>query len=166
MSPKTALALVVLPLLLLAAYAVAQTGRPSCAIMKSLDLKPLLGADHDAPVPFGENSCRAESNSPGRLIILAVEEGKAAEIKDSLAAMKKMIAQHRAKEVTIAPEASLGPDAFSVREKVGSRGIEVYALKGSRFVNIQGSWPNSKPLDDASARQLVTLLKAVLDKLP
>jgi len=165
MSPKTAL--VVLPLLLLpAAYAVAQADRPSCAILKGLDLKPLLGADHDAPVPFGKDSCRAESNSPGRLIILAVEEGNAAEIKQSLATTKKMMAQHRAKDVTIAPEASLGPDAFSVREKAGSRGIEVYAVKGPRFVNIQGSWPNSKPLDDASARQLVTLLKAALDKLP
>ena len=165
MSPKAAL--VVLPLLLLpAAYAVAQADRPSCAILKSLDLKPLLGADHDAPVPFGKDSCRAESNSPGRLIILAVEEGNAAEIKQSLATTKKMMAQHRAKEVTIAPEASLGPDAFSVREKTGSRGIEIYALKGSRFVNIQGSWPHSKPLDDASARQLVTLVRTALDKLP
>ena len=165
MSARTAL--IFLPLLLLpAAHSSAQADRPSCAIMKALDLKPLLGADHDAPVPFGTNSCRAESNSPGRLIILAVEEGKPAEIKSSLATMKKMTAQHRAKEVTIASEPSLGPDAFSVREKAGSRGIEIYALKGSRFVNIQGSWPNSRPLDDAAAKQFVTLVKTALDQLP
>jgi len=164
MSPKTVL--VVLLLLLPAAYAFAQSDRPSCAILKGLDLKPLLGADHDAPVPFGTNSCRAESNSPGRLIILAVEEGKADEIKSGLVTMKKMTAQHRAKEVTIASEPSLGADAFSVREKAGTRGIEVNAVKGSRFVNIQASWPFSKPLDDASARQIVALLKAALDKLP
>jgi len=161
------IARVVLPFLLLqAAQVAAQTERPSCAIMKSLDLKPLLGADHDKPVPFGQDSCRAESNSPGRLIVLAVEEGKAAELKSAIATHKKMIAQHRAKEVTITPEPSLGPDAFSVREKGGSRGIEIYALKGSRFVNIQGSWPHGKPLDDASAKQFVILVKAVLDKLP
>jgi hypothetical protein len=164
MSPKTAL--MILLLLLPATHTFAQVDRPSCAILKGLDLKPLLGADHDAPVPFGTNSCRAESNSPGRLIILAVEEGKADEIKSSLATMKKMTAQHRAKEATIAPEPSLGPDAFSVREKAGSRGIEIYALKGSRFVNIQGSWPQGKPLDDASARQLVALARTALDKLP
>jgi len=163
-SPKTAL---IIPLLLLpAAYAFAQADRPSCAILKALDLKPLLGADHDAPVPFGTNSCRAESNSPGRLIILAVEEGKADEIKSSLATMKKMSVQHRAKEATIAAEPSLGADAFSVREKAGSRGIEIYALKGSRFVNLQASWPHSKPLDDASAKQLVALVRTALDKLP
>jgi len=164
MSPKIAL---IIPLLLLpAAHASAQADRPSCAIMKALDLKPLLGADHDAPVPFGSNSCRAESNSPGRLIILAVEEGKAEEIKSSLATMRKMSVQHRAKDAAIASEPSLGADAFSVREKAGSRGIEIYALKGSRFVNIQGSWPHSKPLDDASARQLVALVRTALDKLP
>jgi hypothetical protein len=164
MSPKTAL--IITLLLLPVAHASAQSDRPSCAILKALDLKPLLGPDHDAPVPFGTNSCRAESSSPGRLIILAVEEGKADEIRSALATMRKMTAQHRAKEVTIASEPSLGPDAFSVREKAGTRGIEVNALKGSRFVNIQASWPFSKPLDDASAGQIVALLKAALDKLP
>ena len=158
--------LFLLPFLLLSAAFAAAQDRPSCGLMKSLDLKPLLGADHDAPVPFGTNSCRAESNSPGRLIILAVEEGKPAEIKSSLATMKKMITQHRAKEAVITAEPSLGPDAFSVRERAGTRGIEVYALKGSRFINIQGSWPFKQPLDDASAKQLVALLKTVQDKLP
>ena len=161
------IASIVLPLMLLAAaHSAAQTERPSCAILKGLDLKPLLGTDHDQPVPFGKDSCRAESNSPGRLIVLAVEEGNAGEIKGALSTTKKMIAQHRAKEVSIAAEPSLGPDAFSVREKAGSRGIEIYALKGPRFVNIQGSWPSSKPLDDASARQFVTLVKTALEKLP
>ena len=153
-------------LLLCCSLALAQDKRVSCDILKQIDLKPLLGADHDAPVPFGEKSCRAESNSPGRLIVLAVEEGKPAEIKNSLATMKKMIAQHRGKEVTLAAEPSLGPDAFSVREKAGSRSVEVYALKGSRFVNLQGGWPFNKPMDDATAKQLVAVVKTTLDKLP
>ena len=165
MSPKTAL--IILPLLLLpAAQPSAQADRPSCVIMKGLDLKPLLGGDHDRPLPFGDNSCRAESNVGTTQIFLAVEEGKAAEIKSSVATMRKMTAQHRAAEVVITSEPSLGPDAFSVREKGGARGLEVYALKGSRFVNLQGSWPFSKPMDDATARQLVTLVKTALDKLP
>ena len=160
------LARLVLPLLLLSSVLAFAQERPACTMMKGLDLKPLLGADHDAPVPFGTNSCRAESNSPGRLIILAVEEGKAAEIKSNLASMKKLMTQHRAKEAVIAAEPSLGPDAFSVRERAGTRGIEVYALKGSRFLNIQGSWPFKQPMDDATAKQLVGLLKMVQDKLP
>ena len=157
---------IILLSLLLSAGIVSAQERPACTMMKGLDLKPLLGADHDAPVKFGDNSCRAESNSPGRLIVLAVEEGKAAEIKSNLASMKKMMIQHRAKEAVIAAEPSLGPDAFSVRERAGTRGIEVYALKGSRFINIQASWPFKQPLDDASAKQLVALLKIVQDKLP
>ena len=163
---KTLTTITIAASLLVSGIAFAQGKRESCEIMKQLDLKPLLGADHDAPVPFGQQSCRAESNSPGRLIVLAVEEGKPAEIKNSLATMKKMIAQHRAKEVTITAEPTLGPDAFSVREKAGTRGVEVYALKGSRFVNIQGSWPFSKPMDDATAKQIVGLLKTAVDKLP
>ena len=163
---KTILKFLCVALLLVSGQVLAQGKREACEMMKLLDLKPLLGADHDAPVPFGSNSCRAESNSPGKLMILAVEEGKAAEIKSSLATMKKMIAQHRAKEAAITAEPSLGPDAFSVRDRGGTRALEVYALKGSRFINMQASWPHSKPLDDASAKQIVGLLKTVQDKLP
>ena len=163
---KTILKFLCVVLVLFSGLALAQGKREACEMMKQLDLKPLLGADHDAPVPFGSNSCRAESNSPGKLMILAVEEGKAAEIKSSLATMKKMIAQHRAKEATITAEPALGPDAFSVRDRGGTRALEVYALKGSRFINMQASWPHSKPLDDASAKQIVGLLKTVQDKLP
>lgn len=162
---KNVTRIILLSLLLSAGIAAAQE-RPACVMLKGLDLKPLLGADHDAPVRFGDNSCRAESNSPGRLIVLAVEEGKAAEIKSSLTTMKQMMTKHRAKEAVIAAEPSLGPDAFSVRERAGTRGIEVYALKGSRFINIQGSWPFKQPMDDATAKQLVALLKMVQDKLP
>ena len=163
---KTILKFLCVVLVLFSGLALAQGKREACEMMKQLDLKPLLGADHDAPVPFGSNSCRAESNSPGKLMILAVEEGKAAEIKNSLATMKKMIAQHRAKEAAITAEPSLGPDAFSVRDRGGTRALEVYALKGSRFINIQGSWPFKQPMDDATAKQLVGMLKMVQDKLP
>src|SRR5258705_5558667 len=103
---KTILNCLCVVLLLISGPALAQGKREACEMMKQLDLKALLGADHDAPVPFGTNSCRAESNSPGKLMILAVEEGKAAEIKSSLATMKKMIAQHRAKEAAITAEPS------------------------------------------------------------
>ena len=143
----------------------AQSDRPSCVIMKSLDLKSLLGADHDAPVPFGDESCRAESNAPGRLVILNVMEQKPAELKSWLANTRKLMVQHRAKEATIVAEPAVGPDAFSVRDR-DMRSVEFYALKGSRAVVIQGSWPFRAPLNDTGIKQFQQLAKSVLDKLP
>ena len=76
------------------------------------------------------------------------------------------MATHRAKEATIVAEPALGADAFSVRDRGEVRGIEFYALKGSRAVVIQGSWPFRAPLNDTGIKQFQQLAKSVLDKLP
>jgi len=137
-----------LPLLLvLPALAFAQD-RPACAMLKGMDLKPILGADHDAPVNFGQESCRAESKSPGRIVILGIMQGTAAEHQKMFAMIKK-INSKRPKEITVVPEPSLGPDAFSLRE---ARQIEIMALKGARAISVQGGV--GKPLDDAGVKQL------------
>src|SRR5262245_8813347 len=97
--------------------ATAQERRLACELLKQIDLKPLLGPDHDAPVPFGKSGCRAESRAPGRIIGLSVQQGSSAELKNWLTATKRMNATARAGEVTVADQPALGPDAFSVREK-------------------------------------------------
>lgn len=153
----------ILPFLLLSASLAFAQDRPSCALLKGLDLKPLLGADHDAPVPFGKESCRAESKSPGKIVVLAIMQGTAAEHQTMLANVKKINATHRAKEVTVVSEPSLGPEAFSIREKE-MRQIEIMAVKGMRAINLQGGI--GKPLDDTGVKQFVGLAKAALDKLP
>jgi hypothetical protein len=140
--------------------------RLACAMLKGLDLKPLLGADHDAPVPFGKESCRAESKSPGKIVVLAVVEGTVAEHKSAFATIKEINAKHRAKEVRVVPEPSLGPDAFSIRERSEMRQIEIFAIKGSRAITFNGGWAVGKPIDDAGTKQFVALVKAALDKLP
>jgi len=53
-----------------------------------------------------------------------------------------------------------------VRDRGEVRGVEFYALKGSRAVMIQGSWPFRAPLDDTGIKQFQQLAKSVLDKLP
>ena len=141
----------------------AQGEAPSCAIMKGLDLKPLLGADHDAPVPFGQEGCRAESNRPGKIVVLAVMQGTAAEHQKMFAMVKKINATHRANEVKVVAEPSLGKDAFSIREN-DMRQIEIMAIKGDRAINVQGGI--GKPLSDAEVKQFVGVAKAALDKLP
>lgn len=152
--------------LLFAGLSAAQDERRSCALMKGLDLKPLLGADHDAPVPFGKESCRAESSAPGRMVALAVTEQPAAELRNWFATVKKMNAMHRAKEVRIVPEPALGPEAFSVRERGELRAIEIYALKGSRAVALSGTWASGKPIDDSGVKLFQQLARSALDKLP
>jgi hypothetical protein len=155
--------LFVLPLLLLPSLAAAAQGdRPSCAMLKGMDLKAILGADHDAPVPFGQESCRAESKSPGKIVILGLMQGTAAEHQKMFAMIKKINAK-RAKEVKVVAEPSLGKDAFSIREN-DMRQIEIMAIKGDRAISLQGGI--GKPLDDAGVKQFVGLAKAALDKLP
>ena len=153
-------------LMLLPAAAFGQGERPACALMKGLDLKQLLGADHDAPVPFGQDSCRAESNAPGKLIVLGVIEGKPAELKTWLSGIKQGNATERAKEVTVVAEPALGPDAFSVRQQRDMRELEIYASKGTRVIVLQVSWPRSAPIGDAGLKQFLQLTKLALDKLP
>lgn len=143
-------------------FAAAQD-RPACAMLKGLDLKPLLGADHDAPVPFGQESCRAESKRPGGIVILGIMSGTAAEHQKMFAMVKKINSTHRAKEVKVVAEPSLGKDAFSIREN-DMRQIEIMAAKGNRAISVQGGL--NKPLGDADVKQFLGVAKAALDKLP
>ena len=145
----------------------AEAERPSCQIMGKINLKPLLGADHDAPVPFGEDGCRAESGSPGRMVILTVTEGTPDELKNWLAGIRKINTEQRAAEVILAAEPALGPDAFSIKEKGDElRQIELYALKGSRAVVVQATWSIGEPITDATFKKLRHVAKAALAKLP
>jgi hypothetical protein len=152
--------------LLFPSLLLAQADRPSCALLKSLDLKPLLGADHDAAVPFGQESCRAESNAPGRLVVLAVAEQPLPDLKKWFAGIKQMTAQHNAKEAMIVAEPALGADAFSVRSRGEMREVEFHAIKGSRAVILKGMWAIGAPLNDAGIKQFQQLMRAALDKLP
>jgi len=157
------IAQVLLTSLLVSGGIAAAQDRPACAMLKGLDLKPLLGADHDAPVPFGQESCRAESKSPGRIVILGILPGTPADHKNMFAMVKKINTTHRAKEVKVVAEPSLGPEAFSVREN-DMRQIEIMAMKGNRAITVQGGI--GKPLDDAGVRQFIQVAKGALDKLP
>jgi hypothetical protein len=150
-------------LLLSSGLAVAAQGdRPACAMLKGMDLKPVLGANHDAPVPFGQESCRAESKSPGKIVILGLMQGTAAEHQKMFAMIRKINAK-RAKEVEVVAEPSLGKDAFSIREN-DMRQIEIMAIKGNRAISLQGGIGTA--LGDAEVKQFVALAKAALDKLP
>jgi len=162
MSIKTTL--FVLSLLLFPSLATAAQGeRPACAMLKGMDLKAILGADHDAPVPFGQESCRAESKSPGKIVILGLMQGTAAEHQKMFAVIKKINSGQRAKEVKVVAEPSLGKDAFSIREN-DMRQIEIMAIKGDRAISVQGGI--GSPLGEAGVKQFVGLAKAALDKLP
>jgi hypothetical protein len=149
-------------LLLSGGIALAQD-RASCAALKGLDLKPILGAGHDAPVPFGQESCRAESKSPGKIVILGLMQGTAAEHQKMFAMIRKINSGQRAKEVKVVAEPSLGKDAFSIREN-DMRQIEIMAIKGDRAISLQGGI--GSPLGEAGVRQFVQLAKSALDKLP
>ena len=153
----------VLAFLLLAGGSAAAQDRPSCAMLKGLDLKPLLGADHDAPVPFGQESCRAESKRPGGIVVLGILQGTPAEHQKMFAMVKKINSTHRAKEVKVVAEPSLGKEAFSIREN-DMRQIEIMALKGNRAISVQGGL--NKPLTGAEVKQFVQLARTALDKLP
>ncbi|HKA44118.1 MAG TPA: hypothetical protein VKF40_19200 [Burkholderiales bacterium] len=144
----------------------AQDKRMSCEVLKSIDLKPLLGKDHDAPVPFGKAACRVESKGPGRLVILTVDEESPEEIKNFMAMVKKVSTQERAQEVAVTAEPALGPEAFSVREKGEQRQVELYAVKGNRSVVVRATWAVGTPISDAVFKQLQGVTQAVLAKLP
>ena len=138
----------------------------SCDILKQIDLNPLLGADHDALAPFGQGACQAETKAIGRgLVILTVEEGPVADIKKGLDGIKRMNQKERAKEVTVAAEPDLGPEAFSVREK-DQRKVEIYAVKGNRAVIVQGMWAIGPTITDEVFGQLRGVSKQALAKLP
>lgn len=153
-------------LLLSCGQALAQDKRVSCDILKQIDLKPLLGADHDPLAPFGRAACQAETKAIGRgLVILTVEEGPAADIRKNLDGIKKFNMKERAKEVKVASEPGLGPEAFSVREN-DQRKVELYAVKGNRAVIVQGMWAIGPTITDDVFGKLRGVAQAALAKLP
>jgi len=145
----------------------AQSTRPSCVLLAGMDLKPLLGADHDAPVEFGKESCRAEAKSPGRMVVLGMEKASEAELKKWLGNIREMTAKHRGKEATVVNEPTLGAGAFSVREKGKEpRQVEYYATKGPMMVSVQGAFAIGPPLGEPTYAQLRALVAAIQAKLP
>ena len=153
-------------LLLSCGLALAQEKRVSCDILKQIDLKPLIGADHDPISPFGRAACQAESKAIGRgTVFLTVEEGPIADIKKGLDGIKRFNQKERAKEVKFAAEPDLGPEAFSVRE-TDNRKAEIYAVKGNRAVIVQGMWAIGPTIDDKIFGQLRGVAKEAMAKLP
>lgn len=117
-------------------------------------------------IDFGKESCRAESRSPGKLLVLAVMEQPPAEAKSWLATNKQLTAKFQGNEVNIVAEPALGPDAYSVRSRGELREVEFYALKGGRTVVLKSSWTIGAPIGDVALKQLQQLMRTALDKLP
>jgi hypothetical protein len=157
---------IVVVLLLSFSLCAAQDKRPSCVLLEGIDLKSLLGEDHDAPVPFGEESCRAESKAPGRMVILMATEKPREELKNWLAATREMSMKELGNEVTVASEPALGTEAFSVSEKGERREVEIYAMKGTRAIVVQSSWAIGGPVTDNDFELLRQVAQSVLAKLP
>jgi hypothetical protein len=153
--------------LLLAVPSHAAEPRPACALLAQADLVPLLGAGHDAPVDFGETSCRAESARPGRGVILSVMEGSAAETSAWMTSVQQLNLDFRGSEVTVAPETALGANAFSILEKGASpREMEIYVAKGGRALALNANFGTGAALTKADLDRLRQLAKAMLTKLP
>ncbi|MGA2940120.1 MAG: hypothetical protein ABSF52_23920 [Syntrophobacteraceae bacterium] len=164
---KQCLCWIFLALLLFPGLCVAQDKRPSCVLLGEVDLKPLLGADHDAPVEFGEQSCRVETKAPGhRMVILTVMEQPSDELKKWLLAIKELTEKERTKEATVTAEPELGPEAFSISEKGERRDVEIYAIKGARALVVQSAWAIGGPVTDDDFKRLRQVARSVLDKLP
>jgi hypothetical protein len=147
-------------------WAQAPGDRTACVVLRSVDLKALLGSDHDAPVPFGESSCRAESKAVGHMVILMVREGTPAEIQAWMAQMRKVSTTEQAADVTVAAEPSLGAAAFSAAEKGERRDVDIYAMKGSHAMVLQASWSVGGGISEATFAQLRAFAQSVLGKLP
>ena len=153
-------------LLLSPALLLAQNTRPACALMGAVDLKALLGADHEAPVPYGDAACVAKSKIPGRLVLLAVIDKPNAELKKDLAAFKKqMSTPELAQAMTLAAAPEFGPEAYSTREKGERSAADITALKGTKSVNLTLNWSKG-PITDPIFKQLRDLMASVLAKLP
>jgi hypothetical protein len=154
-------ALILFPNLLLA-----QNMRPACALLGATDLKPLLGADHEAPAPYGDVACMVKSKTAGRLVLLAVVEKSNAELKKDMAAFrKKMSAPEYAQSVSLASAPEFGPDAFFAREKDEQSAADVHAIKGTRAINVTLNWSKG-PITEPVFKQLRELTASVLAKLP
>ena len=158
---------VLVVLMLFCGLVAAQGQRLSCDILKQIDLKPLLGADHDPLAAFGKAACQAESKAIGKgLVILTIEKGSPADIKKGMDSIRGFNSKELAKEVTVAAEPELGPGAFSVREKGEGRKAAIYAVKGSHAVIVQGMWSIGPNISDAIFTQLKGVAQAALAKLP
>jgi len=156
-----------LMLMLISSLCIAQGQRLSCDILKQIDLKPLLGADHDPLAAFGQAACQAESKAIGRgLVVLTIEQGAPVDLKKGMDSIRGLNTKQLAKEVTVAAEPDLGPGAFSVREKGEGRKAEIYAVKGSHAVIVQGMWSIGPNISDAIFAQLKGVAQAALAKLP
>ena len=163
---KTLTTVTLAALLLSSGFALAQEKRLSCDILKQIDLKPLIGADHDPISPFGRGACQAESKAIGRgTVFLTIEEGPIADIKKGMDGIKRLNQKERAKEVKVAAEPDLGPEAFSVYEN-DKRKVEIYAVKGNRAVIVQGMWAIGPTIDDKIFGQLRGVAKEAMAKLP
>jgi len=152
-------------LLLSSGLAFAQAPRPACAILSSLDLKPLLGAGHAAPAPYADNGCIVKSATPGRLVLLQVAEKPNAELKKDMAAFKKTLSgAEYAKISTVAPAPQFGPEAFSAREKGDQSAAEIHAVKGTHAISV--TLNSEGKVSEPIFKQLGDLTGAVLAKLP
>lgn len=152
-------------LLLSCGLAFAQAARPACALLETLDLKPLLGAGHAAPAPYADTGCIVKSATPGRLVLLQMVEKPNAELKKDLAAFKKTLSgAEYAKTSAVAPAPQFGPEAFSAREKGDQSAAEIHAVKGTHAVSV--TLNSEGKIGEPVFKQLGELTGAVLAKLP
>jgi hypothetical protein len=140
--------------------------RPACTLMEAVDLKPLLGAGHAAPVPYADNGCIVKSKTPGRLVLVALGEKPNAELKKDMAAFRKTLGSPEfAKVSTVASAPEFGPEAFSAREKGERSAAEIHAIKGTRGIDVTLNWSGG-PITEPVFKQLRELTGAMLARLP
>jgi hypothetical protein len=144
----------------------AQQVRPACTLMDAVDLKPLLGAGHAAPVPYADVGCIVKSKTPGRLVMLSMVERPNPQLRKEMAAEKKTLSSAEYAAIsTDAPAPQFGPEAFSAREKGEQSAAEIHAMKGTRAIAVTLNWSNGA-ITDPVFKQLGELTSAVLAKLP
>lgn len=148
-------------------HAHGDTPRLACTLLAKADLVSLLGADHDAPVNFGEDSCRVESRSPGRNVFLSLSEQTETEISNWLTMTRLLNLQHRSDEVDVVAEPSLGINAFSVRAKgPEAREFEIYAAVGSQAMTLNASFATGTPIMGTDITRLLQLARTIVAELP
>ena len=93
--------------------------------------------------------------------------GTEKKIKKWLNELRKVNSELRTREVTVTAEPSVGPEAFSVKLKGDElRDLEIYALKGTHGLLVKASWILGEPISDATFKQLLNVVKSMLDSLP
>jgi hypothetical protein len=152
-------------LVLCSSFAFGQAARPACALLTSLDLKPLLGAAHAAPAPYADTGCIVKSSTPGRLVLLQLVEKPNAELKKDMAAFRKTLGSAEyAKTSTVATTPQFGAEAFSSREKGDQSAAEIHAMKGTHAISL--TLNSEGKISDPVFKQLGELTGAALAKLP